>query len=272
MGFDAFVKCNCYEEGKTSQPPCSKELIEMDKLYGLSINISYDNYPQKVIEFDKWIHNAACQHQDMEVCSEHLANISGMTAFRTVISELGEDKYPILSGNLPKVNGGYLPIELVDSFEYELYNIMQEYTSENIVVLMETTHNNRTHSTNLNYNKVFAFEGKKNLTYTLSKDGVKIIKDKRLLGFEFKNTVFHSKKFTQEKVGNGKYLLTDLKTKATFESGIILYADNEIERKQLEYEVIEKQALISEEYEYIITPLLKLIKASRETGNPIVWC
>ncbi|WP_459210989.1 hypothetical protein [Aquimarina rhabdastrellae] len=272
MGYDAYVRCNCYKEGKATNPPCSTDLIKDDDLEFLYIDVNYGDDPEMVTAFENWTSNGACEHQDMEICSERLANISGMAAFRTIISELGFEKYPILSEHLPESNGGHLPVEYANLMEQELENLKQEDSNERLVVLNEVTTNQRIQSTNSNYEKPFVFTGYNKLNYTISKNGFKVFRNRKFFGKEFSTEEFRSEKFTQKKITDKKYLFTDYSTNKTFESEINLFSDKDFSDDYFEFELKEINASIADEYAYIIEPLLKLTKASQETGNPIVWC
>lgn len=272
MGYDAYVRCNCFEEGETTTPPCPKEFIKEDDLEYLYLSISYDDDPELVNAFDKWTHNEACEHKDMEICSERLANASGMSAFRTIIQQLGIEKYPIITKHLPKSNGGHLPFKLANAMKHELKSLKQEVSDESLVVLNELTLNRRIQSTNSNYSLPFVFSGYNKLNYIISRNGFKVIRNKNFLGKKYTKELFVSKKFTQKKLGDKKYLFEDYDSKCVYESSINIFPDKNQNDDFFEFEVTEIKTAIADEYAYIIEPLLKLTKASLETGNPIIWC
>lgn len=271
MGYDAFVKCNCYKDGNISSRPPFEEFVREDE-EGIWLDLDWETNKEKHEAFDSWKCNNPCGHDEMEISSERLANISGMSAFRTIIAELGIERYPILSEHLPTSNGGHLPIEYVDAMKLELENMKLEPSSEKLIVLMELTTNQRIQSTNSKYELPFVFTGFNKLNYKILKKGFKIIRNRKFLGKEFSSEVFISKRFTQKKVADKKYLFTDSSTNKTFTSEINLYSDKDYNDDFFEFELKETNASIEDEYAYIIEPLLKLIKASLKTGNPIVWC
>lgn len=272
MGYDAYVRCNCYSEGKTTNPPCSRDLIKEDDPEFLYIDVNYEDDPETVSAFDNWTSNGACEHKGMMICSERLANSSGMTAFTTIISELGIESYPILSAHLPKLNGGHLSVEYAKLMEQELENLKHEDSKERLVVLHEVTTNQRVQSTNSNYEKPFVFTGYNKLNCTISKNGFMVFRNRKILGKVFSTVEFKSDRFTQKKVADKKYLFVDLGTNKTFKSEINLLSDKAYSDDYFEFEMKETNVSNADEYAYIIDPLLKLTKASQETGNPIVWC
>lgn len=272
MGYNAYVRCSCYREGKTTNPPCSRDLIKDDDPEFLYIDLNYEDDPETVTSFENWKSNDACEHEDMEICSERLGNISGMGAFRAIISQLGIENYPILSEHLPKSNGGHLVVEYAKLMKQELESLKLADSKEKLVILNEVVTNQRIQSTNSNSEKPFVFTGYNNLIYTISKNGFKVLRKRKILGKEFSSEEFISKKFVQKKIADKRYLLKDFRTKKTFESEVNLFSDEDYPDEYFEFELKETNASIADEYAYIIEPLLKLTKASQKTGNPIIWC
>lgn len=270
MGYNAFVKCNCYRDGKlSSNPPFDKYIKENEE--GIWLDLDWETNQEKHEEFERWKYSKPCEHPNMEVCSERLANISGMAAFRTIIYELGTHKYPILSQYLPEVNGGHLPFEKAEEMKLELERLGNETSSEKLVVLKELLSNKRVQSVNAKYSHTFAFAANNKYNYTLSVKGFQIVKNSRLFGKEFSKLIFLSSQFKQKKIAENKYLLIDSKSNKTFSSALNIYPDKEYD-EELDFIVEIINASIADEYSYIIEPLRKLTIASLETGNSIVWC
>jgi hypothetical protein len=270
MGYDAFVKCNCYRDGKiSSRPPFEKHIKEDEE--GIWLDLEWKTHQSEHAEFDSWMRKGPCPHKDMEIASERLANISGMGAFRIVISELGEHRFPILFHHLPKSNGGSLPVEFTPKMRKELQSLKKEPSSEKRIVLLEKSTNQRVQSVNASYESPFAFDGQSNRVYSISHKGLKIVRSKKFFGLESNKEIFLSSHFTQNKISDERYFLTDLISGKSCLSGINLYPDKEANDSSFEFEIKLMTASISEEYDYIITPLLKLAEASLQSGNPIIW-
>ncbi len=148
MGYDAYVNCNCYKSGLTTDPPY-KEYLKIDE-DGIYLNIEYlyksdeDLYWQMNDEFSLW-KKSACPHEDMEEVSLGVANMTGMAHFRGLLSNLGgEDRFPVLTEYLPVCNGGCLPAEyaiealaevdfILNSGYVEEYLVLREKESKNII-------------------------------------------------------------------------------------------------------------------------------------------
>lgn len=271
MGYDAYVRCNCYRDGKISSKPPFEEFVEEDE-EGIWLNLDWETNKEKHDAFDHWKYSNPCEHEDMEVCSERLANISGMGAFRRILIELGVENYPILSKYLPKANGGNLPVKYAFAMQQELEKLRQETTNEILIELKELTTNTRVQSINSKYELPFVFLGKSKLRCSLSQAGFQVIRERNLLGLKLQSIIFKSQKFKQTKLADKRYLLTDYNTQKTFELSVNLHSGDNCIDDFLEFQVIEANASVADEYSYIIEPLLKLTKASQETGNPIIWC
>lgn len=119
MGYDAFVKCNCYKEGKIAKNPSYEHYVRENE-EGLWLDLKWETNKEKFQEFESWVRNNPCKHADMRLCSEHLANISGMTQFTSKIRDLGGSKYPTLSNHLPKSNDGFLAVKYAGTMLDEL--------------------------------------------------------------------------------------------------------------------------------------------------------
>jgi|GEM_PF-6486179 len=271
MGYDAFVKCNCYKDGNISSRPPFEEFVKEDE-ESIWLDLDWESNKDKHEAFDSWKYSNPCEHDEMEISSERLANSSGMTAFRGIIKEFGEEKYPILSEHLLKINSRKLPIEYVDGMQQELENMKLETFGERLIVLIELTTHQRIASTNANYELPFVFTGFNKLNYKISKDGFKVVRNRRFFGKEYSSEIFTSKRFTQKKIADKKYLFADVNSGKIVESEINLYSDKDYNDDFFEFEIKEKSASIADEYAYIIEPLIKLTKASQKTGNPIIWC
>ena len=208
----------------------------------------------------------------MNICNERLANAGGMGKFNSLLSRLGKDRYPILIEHLPVANCGMLDMEYVVAFQSELETLKRETKEEQQIVLRGTKSKKGIYSLSSESETAVVFALYDKMSFTLSAEGFQIIKTRNFFGIIFSSKVFSSKKFTLEKVSNGKYLYTDTLTKKAFESPLKLDYDEEKEDTPYECEVVRITTTLANEYSYIIEPLLRLTKASIETQNPIIWC
>ena len=119
MGFDAFVRCRCLEEGRVSEPPLPMEDLYVDGegcVSSRTLDAERERLGRK--EFSRrfgdlqdrlarWS-ESCCEHEDMHACDEWVCNISGRSELRRLFGAL-RDKTPVLAGMLPRGNDGSAP-------------------------------------------------------------------------------------------------------------------------------------------------------------------
>lgn len=274
MGFGGYVVCNCYKEGKTTEPP-HKSYLHIDE-YGLSLEIPHEIRQQDSEraermehEFNEW-KEAACEHEDMDYANENLANRTGMSMFRSLIGSLGSQHYPVLSTCLPANNEGFVPTDLVEKLLEELSRLESEPSLEQNVKLIETSSGHIIGS--VRYGVSWPFQiTRDGLVLILNQDGFFILEESAEHDRTKKLVHFQSKSFLQEITSEGKFRFIDLESKSSFESPTGLYSPDELQTDSLTFEVSIDLATLATSYGYIIQPLKILAKASVQTGNPICW-
>lgn len=275
MGYDAFVICNCFKEGKTKEPPYKDFMkFDVEGIY-LDLDLNYEQdehlYLKKHQEFDDW-KRTACPHKDMRFASEHLANISGMADFDNMLQEFGgEKRFPTLVKYLPVSNGGILPADFAEKVLNELKDIEQEKNSEKKIIL-RLNNGERKWSTNENHSEIFVWTGYNREQYGIDKDGFFIIKNREFLWMRSSKLVFRSKDFKQVVLGKDKFQFIDnlTKNKYTGRAKIHPYG-KEQPIQDFDFIVDREVTTLAAEYKYIIDPLKRRANASLETGNPIIW-
>ena len=257
--------CNCYKEGKTSEPP-HKEYIR-ESIEGLELDLPWEENQDAHNEFYEWTQSLACAHEDMELCSERLANISGLSSFKALLERLGREKYPVISGNLPVTNGGFLSVDLAQPMLDEILRIEREPGKEKRVYLFQGDEH-LVSSAYIRQHYIFAFEGDKNFL-GLNSDRFFILNQKKFLGISRTKKVFESTHFKIKARGRKQFEYIDIESGKSATIGMRI---GNRELKLSNYTIETRATLIREEYAYIIDPLKRLVKASIESGNPIIWC
>ena len=207
----------------------------------------------------------------MEYCNERLTNASGMAAFRTICQEIGALKLPILNKYLPTSNDGFLPAEFAKKMLEELDILQTMQTKERRIYLQEVNRNEVVYSTNVNYANTFMFLAKEKLNCGIEKNGFYVSKQYKFLKRELEEKIWQSKSFYQKRDREGQFYFEDKTDGSQLKLNINLMPLEKNNNDFFEFEIFEKQATLADEYAYIIRPLLRLGKASIETGNPIVW-
>ena len=276
MGYSASVMCNCYKEGKTSEPPY-KDFMKIDEegMY-LDLEALYKQdkaeYNKRHDAFDEW-KRTACPHEDMELVYERLANISGMMAFKTVIREFGgKIRFPVLTQYLPVGNVGILPADFAGKALLELQDLEQKENGEDKVILKIKGTGEKKQATNVNHPTLFIWTAYNKLNYGLDDDGFFIIENEIHSEEERSTLVFRSKDFKQIFKSKDAYCFKDNQTNLQFIGTAKLYpAGKEEPTEDVDFQVVKKKIPLAIEYSYIIEPLKKLLAASLETGNHVMW-
>lgn len=275
MGYDAFVTCNCFKDGKTKEPPYKDFMkIDVEGIY-LDLDLTYekdkDEYLKRHQEFDNW-KRTACPHEDMKFASEHLANMSGMAAFKTMLHEFGgEKRFPILTKYLPVANGGTLPAEYAEKVLNELKDIEQEKTSEKKVIRRQNT-GDKIWSTNEFHSDIFVWTAYNRENYGIDRDGFFIIKNRNFLWMKASKLVFRSKDFKQVVLGNDKFKFIDNLTNNQYMGTAKIHPFGKEQPSQdFDFIVDMEVTTLATEYRYIIEPLKRVTNASLETENPVIW-
>jgi hypothetical protein len=276
MSYSAFVVCNCFQNGKTEKPP-HEEYVKFDE-DGLYLDVpdeiwrkDEDKVYQMDSEFEKWKNNS-CEHDEMELCYEHLSNNLGMSDFRQIVKILGgKQKYPILTEFLPTANGGILPAKFANNALQELVELEKEQHLEERVILIENSTNELKASVNADTYLIFVFTAYNKYNYGIDNDGFFILENIEEDGKEVSYVVFRSKNFRQRQISKEEFRFIDNKTNNSFFCSVGLHSNEENPKEVYEFSIKKEKAKIAEEYNYMIEPLKKLTKASVESGNPIHW-
>ncbi|MDO4441705.1 MAG: hypothetical protein Q4B81_05950 [Moraxella sp.] len=262
MGYDARVHCRCFQDDKIPRPYFS-DFIKYDN-DGLSLYLpeyikNDENQSRKIEDdFDDWLENG-CKHEGMHLATEYLTNIAGMAQFRQFVAN-HSNIYPILHQYLPTVNGGTVPAHLAKNLLQELTHIQNRKDTSEKIFLKEVGNDDYITHTHINTQTLFILTSKPTYYFYLGNRGF-------FIGDSQDYLVFESLHFYQEKLGDNQFIFTDIKTGKNFH-----FHYGIVDKSKSEFIVSKEQVLISEDFTYIVTPLIKVVKASIDTGNPIHWC
>lgn len=265
MGYDAFIRCKCFEKGLTKPFKYSQYLTrDPDGYFELQIPKYFLGTPiEDEMKEDLWGWEvSACEHEDQEYFSTRLCNNAGMSHFRSTIDILnGEKNLPTLYKYIPQSNDGMVPLEENENFRNDLLKMINAGKIRNTYCYVESN-NDYIHIANVVNGDTETFFIHPLAHMGLSDDSFFIsIKDE---------IVFRSKKFTVSKQKD-KYLFFDNKRKVSYLCDIFfnetLFNESTSISIHVESEIID----IKEAHGYIIESLLTLIDKSNEIGNPINW-
>jgi hypothetical protein len=233
MGLDAYVRCNCLVEGK-AKPFERPDALGIDEDGHLAPVGKWADDPELFNRFWEW-KKTACEHADMEVASQGISNWSGYRRFQEAVGELGWDRFPTLRDEL-------------DLFEREQAGL-ERY------VLVDSESGEAEYVYIACYRGVFLLHGSRGVEAGFDPDG------------------FFVRRLQDE---GGAELFRAMRIEVT-ENEIVDRDRGTSIRHELGWGVgrryhVELRATTADEFEFILTPLRIVFRASIATGNPVIWC
>lgn len=272
MGCSGYVVCDCYQRGKTVDPP-HKEYVRFDK-EGLDIFV-----PKKIGKRDKevksrmeeefydWKTNS-CEHEDMILEYESFPNSWGWFDFNTLLVEAGGKlKFPFLTKYLPVASGGILRASLAPAILKELALLEVLIPVQERVTLLEIETGDVI-ATSL-CDKPFFINCASRHNFYVDGSGFFIVPN--ISGKDrMKTELFRSTNFVQQRMGIGKYTYTDVISGNSIECTHFLYPKCGPE-PLYDYKFETRIEPECDWVQEIINSLKVLAEASVKTGNPVHW-
>ena len=265
MGYDAYVRCNCFEKGKVKPFRYLKYVKACPEWLELELPEEIKNQKKLSDEIENdfydWC-NTACEHEYMEYYSERLCNISGMAWLKSCLDWLNvNNEFSTLRNQLPESNDDFMPIEYNNSFikEFETF-LKNKITLYRLISAKKDS-----------YPYYFYYGIKENEDYLLcEKNGEKLYSHNGVFRIEKDNKiVFQSSKFTVDRIINRRFIFTDKNKKAETTVFFDLRLFEKGNRHTLSY---EKETFdMRVEFQHLYDIFINLANASKITGNPICW-
>lgn len=266
MGLDAFVYCNCFKEGKTTEPPLDKSLIVIDEegFYNLNIPESEETFPlyQDLTEWMK----ICCKHKDMLYAYERVGSWSMVAFFKGILINIGEKHLPILLNSTPTGNEGIFPAKLATKALVELNYLKRNIRSCTGTFLIDEKRDEELYYHIGSYGSEFFWNGEEKISFGLDEQGFFISDD------DNKTEVFRSMHFSIKRKSDIKSSQEIVYEFYDFDKKIKAEVNNTIGTVDMPAELrVVNRKLKVKDIGFIIQSLKKLMKASIKTGNPIVW-
>lgn len=269
MGLDAFVRCRCWQDGRTTTAPVPEDLIVEDGEGYLTFSMPYEGHEDQHHSVDRWIRNGACPHKHMDLVSERIANWSGYRLFQSALEAAGTANFPTLSAELPNNNGGMLPPTSASAalVEIDLFRAQSEVGTETILIDAST---GETLITGVpSYNGVFIWDGRTKHNFALDADAGLTITD---TSTDPESEIFRARNFTQKQSWRGGTWFTDLDTGQRTRIPARAPINPEESPNYPRRLRVQNSPVTPDQFAYILNPLTRVLQASVETGNPVVWC
>lgn len=288
MGLDAFVRCNCWEEGRTTPPPVPVDFIYLDEEGYLSLNLPYRDNEEQHHAFDYW-RARCCEHDNMEYVSVHVSNWGGYRSFQQALGKAGWEHFPTLRAELPNANGGQLlPASAARALQ-ELRYFQERADLGSNTFLIDTETGEDLHEHIESYQGVFTWSGQAKVDLGVDERGFFII----ATGTEPHHEEFRSVRFEQrllepeltESYRGGQVAYIDLNSgrrfvcKAAVSGKDIPWPDGrmqndrgQVRRQYPRFLHVERRKIAADDFVYILEPLTQVFQAAVTVGNPVQWC
>lgn len=280
MGLDATVRCNCFEKGLMKPCPVNIEDIYVDADGHLASRtldearktMDYRRFSARYGKLDKeiddWSHNG-CSHEDGEICSERVGNISGCAHFRSLVREAGGERdFPLLSKLLPYENGGTYPAEKAAETLVELERFIEVVSDVDEWVLCELE----------TEEGVWSCTGQSTFTWMYSHDCEVGMDGGKVFFAQAGKPIIRTSHFMQIPMGNPDRNGYQPMRIVCLDTGEEAYSFDSIgpegsEKIEREFYVTSRKAPFLFEGKYWTAESIRnLLVASEQTGNPIRWC
>ncbi len=273
MGLDAAVGCNCYRDGKTSEPPVPRSYIERGDDHRFSLKDGY--FGEYFDEFWNWA-VSCCPHPQMDFASERIANWAGYRSFMHALDSVGGIKrFPVLRAQMP--DGSYGQVSPKDS--RRALDELRDF--ESVEQIRMGTFLIDADSGEMLQERVESYDGEfmwsRPFTGSLLPDRLIVVNN------ESNDIVFSSAEFQQRVSEHAKgdesektAEWTGLETGASFKSGIVLGREVDGDRGRVSIEPashlkVQLLPIKPARFEHTLNALRTVFEASVETGNPVAW-
>ena len=270
MGLDAFVRCNCWRDGKTKPVPVPLELMKIDEEGYFDLTLPYEGNEETYALFDGWCENG-CGHEGMQIIHERVCNWGGKRFFLEALERAGIENFPVLWNEFPQSNGGQLSVENARLGLQELHFLWESADLGSVAELVEEG------SEEIIFSGEGEWQFKGQQGVILSREALLIMNSKT------EKVRFSARRLAQRKLDEKWNEWTNLDTGKRFKTEFSLsidvpWPDGKWENEQgvgnsrlVEIARWRERPMTPLDLDYIIAPLTRLFQASIEIGNPVCW-
>jgi hypothetical protein len=130
MGLDAFVFCDCFEQGNLKKQPKAEWKVYVSESGGRECNSDLISNQE---DFDKWNNSEACEHEEGMATFQSLGNASRVNLIKSILMESNK-KLPILMEQVLYSGthcGDWIDYESVPNLLHEIDMIRDCYIKNN---------------------------------------------------------------------------------------------------------------------------------------------
>lgn len=255
MGYDAFVPCNCWRDGRAASPPCPVVWDEADGMYVPEPALDTDEAFWQVAAWQR----TACLHRNMKVADEHLGNLSALSELRAAIATIGRERLPTLARILPTFNGGHVPVRESADVLRDLDHFEAQVSGLPTLVLSWGNPEQERYS---------IFPGEE-LVFAFSPGGSLGLDDQGFFVRQNEQIVFRGTRVRQQMQPGGRLArFENLDTGGAIENAPS-FSGGELSAPSLL--LVAPSRVQPSEYARIVGALRRLFTASSEVSSPVYW-
>lgn len=289
MGLDAFVRCNCWQEGRTTVPPVPLENMYMDEEEScLTLTLPWKGNEDQYRALSRWL-NGCCPHKRMQYASARLSNWSGIRLFQQALKKAGPEHYPILLTGLPNLNGGQMSSADAATALEELRHFRAYAELSYNVFLVDDESGEEIHKYVADYEGIIAFDGKAHIRIGFDRDGI-FVQDTHS---QLIREIFRARRVAQHlpepshtadshkgpvelvNLDNGERFVCPMAIQGPqirWPDGQWWNASGGLRFNFPRCLIVTERKITADDYAYILEPLEEVFRASVAIGTPVQWC
>jgi hypothetical protein len=257
MGMDAYVRCNCWEQGKCSPPPVPvvangsfMNPVHRDDLS----DEENDELAELVIDWQE----TACEHLMMDYAHEHIGTWSGYHHFCYGLERVGWNFFPSLHQELPQHNGGETYPENARKCVAELDVFERLIHLTTSTMLIDSENGETIHSYLTGFEEAYSWSNDKTLIFGFDPEGFFIRQA------DTQQALFRATRVEQREHPSGvEYVNVDTEER-------FIAPSKAMQNVRLLH--VETRPSSIDDFKYQFEALKRVFQASVETGNPVNWC
>lgn len=285
MGLDATVSCNCFREGRTTEPPIPRDWLYLDEEGDWSCRPEHEaEYCWS--ELYEW-KQRCCEHEGMDYASEHISNWAGYRLFQEALAKVGAGNFPTLLRELPSTNDGITLPESARQALQEIERFRQAREIGKNAVLVDTSTGFEIFEHVAAYDGIFIFGGRSGMQAGIGESAF-FIRERESGRVLFQGTRIRQKLLDPIPEGSnydGRVEFQDLVTHQTLVCSIVIsgrptpWPDGRIQNDTGAMRFspsdgfhVEVRTTVPADFNCVLDSLSKVFEASLATGNPVRWC
>jgi hypothetical protein len=286
MSIYATIRCRCFEQGLVMPPPYELDVYADAGGYP-ALGLPQNQHTRAAfVEFNEWLH-AACEHPDMHYLNLCLASGAGYMNFLVALDDFGWHNLPTLRDTLPWPQQDFRPTKpnaarkalrelqhFRDNADFGLNSFVVDSDSGSVIDEYQPDSHGVLHTMQV--------DGRNHTRIAFNARGIYVIQKPN--GAQRGRVVFQAKRLEQRLLEPTTTTLehehlveyTNLNSGRKFVcatpiSKAVWGDDAKIHLTYPRYLHVEQRHRNGLYFDYVIEPLIDVLRTAVEVGNPILW-